>query len=58
MSNVECIVPLPGDEPAAIAIAALAQALADTNSVAIVRFVKRANSVPQLGVLTPCTYLC
>jgi ATP-dependent DNA helicase 2 subunit 2 len=52
-ADVECIVSLPGDSDAATALSALIHALAETNSVAIVRFVKRKNAPPQLGVLTP-----
>jgi ATP-dependent DNA helicase 2 subunit 2 len=53
MTTVDCIVSLPSDESAAVALSALIHALAETNRVAIVRFVKRANSAPLLGVLTP-----
>lgn len=53
MGSVDAIVPLPADDTASQAISALAQAMESAGSVAIVRFVKRANSAPQLGVLSP-----
>jgi len=57
MANVECVGPLPGDEAAATALAAIAQAMKESNSVGIVRYVKRANSAPLLGVVTPRTFI-
>jgi ATP-dependent DNA helicase 2 subunit 2 len=53
MGPVDAVVPLPADDTASEAMSALVQALENSNSVAIVRFVKRANGAPQLGVLTP-----
>jgi ATP-dependent DNA helicase 2 subunit 2 len=53
IGNAECIVPEPGDEHAAVALAALVRAMLETESVAIIRYVKRNNSVPHLGVLVP-----
>ncbi len=53
MSNVECIIPLPGDKNASVALSALIHALAETESAAIVRFVKREKAAPHLGVLLP-----
>eukprot|EP01119_Soliformovum_irregulare_P022025 TRINITY_DN7445_c0_g1_i3.p1 TRINITY_DN7445_c0_g1~~TRINITY_DN7445_c0_g1_i3.p1 ORF type:complete len:479 (+),score=143.12 TRINITY_DN7445_c0_g1_i3:105-1541(+) len=51
--NVECFVAPPGDTTAGTALSALIRALAETDSVAIVRYVKRNKSVPHLGVLHP-----
>jgi ATP-dependent DNA helicase 2 subunit 2 len=56
MGNTECMVPPPGDQNAAIAFSSLVHALLETDSVAIVRYVKRANSVPYLGVLCPLIF--
>lgn len=53
MGNVECIVPNPSDQAAGTALSALIHALAETDSVAIIRYVKRNKSVPHLGVLSP-----
>lgn len=53
LSNVEIMVPGPDNPSAATAFSALVNALAETSLVAIVRYVKRANSAPQLGVLIP-----
>eukprot|EP01102_Stenamoeba_stenopodia_P012456 TRINITY_DN3947_c0_g2_i1.p1 TRINITY_DN3947_c0_g2~~TRINITY_DN3947_c0_g2_i1.p1 ORF type:complete len:754 (+),score=228.50 TRINITY_DN3947_c0_g2_i1:208-2469(+) len=65
MGNVECIVAEPGDESAAVALSALVHALFETESVCIIRYVKRANSIPHLGVLMPhikadyeCLFYC
>jgi hypothetical protein len=54
MSGVDCVVPAPDNQVASLALSALVHALAHTGRVAIVRYVKRANSPPTLGVLTPC----
>ena len=54
MAGVDCVVPAPDDRVASMALSALVHALGNTGRVAIVRYVKRANSVPTLGVLTPC----
>eukprot|EP01126_Amoeba_proteus_P003565 TRINITY_DN11192_c0_g1_i10.p1 TRINITY_DN11192_c0_g1~~TRINITY_DN11192_c0_g1_i10.p1 ORF type:complete len:623 (+),score=149.93 TRINITY_DN11192_c0_g1_i10:2070-3938(+) len=53
MSKVEQIIPFPGDNPAAIACSALIHAMVETDSVGIVRFVKKRKATPLLGVLTP-----
>lgn len=53
MAGVDCVVPAPDDRVASMALSALVHALGNTGRVAIVRYVKRANSVPTLGVLTP-----
>eukprot|EP01104_Vermistella_antarctica_P009440 TRINITY_DN242_c2_g1_i1.p1 TRINITY_DN242_c2_g1~~TRINITY_DN242_c2_g1_i1.p1 ORF type:complete len:766 (-),score=263.58 TRINITY_DN242_c2_g1_i1:75-2372(-) len=45
--------PKVGGDEAGQALSALARALHETNSVAIVRFVKRANAAPHLGFLAP-----
>lgn len=65
LGNVECIVPEPGDGSAAAALSALAHALAETGSLAIVRYVKRNKGNPYLGCLSPhikpdfaCLYFC
>lgn len=52
-SNTELVVPYSGDSAAAQAIAALCDAMNRTGMVGIVRVVKRKNSGPILGVLTP-----
>jgi len=64
MGNVECIVPEPGDGQAAEALSALVNALAETGSYAIVRYVKRNKGNPYLCCLSPhikpdfvCLYL-
>jgi hypothetical protein len=54
MSGVDCIVPDPNSAEASSALSVLVHALLRTKRVAIVRYVKRKNSVPALGVLTPC----
>eukprot|EP01117_Protostelium_nocturnum_P014755 TRINITY_DN5645_c0_g1_i1.p1 TRINITY_DN5645_c0_g1~~TRINITY_DN5645_c0_g1_i1.p1 ORF type:complete len:726 (-),score=197.55 TRINITY_DN5645_c0_g1_i1:67-2244(-) len=53
MGTTEMVIPLPADEVAQVALSSLIHALAETESVAIVRYVKRANSIPHLGVLIP-----
>ena len=53
MGNItEVIAPDPTDSHAAIGISAIVRAMVETDSVAIVRYSKRENSV-QLGVLHP-----
>jgi hypothetical protein len=47
------MVPLRGDNHGAVAMSALVRAMLVDRSVAIVRYVKKANSEPQLGVLIP-----
>ena len=51
--SVTVVVPAPGDQPAAIALSALIHALAETDKVAVVRYVARANSAPKIGVCVP-----
>lgn len=65
MGNIDCIVSNPTDEAAGTALSALIHALAETDSVAIVRYVKRNKSAPHLGVLVPhikadyeCLFYC
>jgi ATP-dependent DNA helicase 2 subunit 2 len=53
MADTEAIVALPTDNCAATALSAIIHAMAETDSCAIVRFVKRKNAPPQLGILTP-----
>lgn len=53
MGITECISADPADPHAARALSAFIHALAETDSVAIVRFVKRAKGNPHLGVLSP-----
>ncbi|KYQ93240.1 ATP-dependent DNA helicase [Tieghemostelium lacteum] len=53
MANTEVLVSPPGDTVAESSLSALIHAMAETNQVALVRFVKKANSSPNLGVLTP-----
>jgi hypothetical protein len=52
MGKAEYVVPL-NDNHAIVAVSALVHAMAETNSVAIVRWVKRKKGAPILGVLTP-----
>lgn len=51
--TVDAIVPAAGNPSGQIGVSALATALNDTGRVAIVRYVKRKNAQPLLGVLTP-----
>ena len=53
MGNAECMVCDPNDKDAGVALAALVQAMLETDSVGIVRYVKRNRSIPHLGVLYP-----
>ena len=55
MGVVDAIVAQPGDETAFAGLSALIHALDETNRCIVARYVKRANSVPQLALLTPCT---
>ncbi|XP_065185037.1 X-ray repair cross-complementing protein 5-like [Sycon ciliatum] len=48
--SVTVVVPAPGDQHAAIAFSALVHALAETDKMAVVRYVARANSAPKIGV--------
>eukprot|EP01127_Copromyxa_protea_P011894 TRINITY_DN3045_c0_g1_i1.p1 TRINITY_DN3045_c0_g1~~TRINITY_DN3045_c0_g1_i1.p1 ORF type:complete len:657 (-),score=135.16 TRINITY_DN3045_c0_g1_i1:11-1981(-) len=52
LGRTEYVVPM-ADPHAVMAISALVHAMAETNSVAIVRWVKRNKGSPVLGVLTP-----
>jgi ATP-dependent DNA helicase 2 subunit 2 len=54
LSSVDVVVPEPDSKSASVGIASLAHALHRTQHVAIVRYVKRKNAAPILGVLTPC----
>ena len=54
MSSVDVVVPEPDHAVASLGLSALVHALIRTRRVAIVRYVKRKNAVPVLGVLTPC----
>lgn len=54
LSGVDCITAPPGDVNAESGLSAVIHALAESKRVAIVRFVKRKNAAPLLGVLTPC----
>jgi hypothetical protein len=56
MSTTDIIVPDPAAPKGAIGLSALIKGLQGEKRVAIVRFVKRKNGAPQLGVLTPCKY--
>lgn len=58
VSGVDVVVPPPGDDAGRVGLSALIHALNDTGMVALVRYVKRKNSSPILGVLTPCAYCC
>ena len=53
MKNCEVLVSKPGDEKAAIALSAFIHGMAETQSVAIVKYIKRKNSEPKLAVLVP-----
>jgi hypothetical protein len=53
MSNVEIFLPPPGQREAAVAFEALAEQMQLRSTVGIVRFVKRRNTPPLLGVLHP-----
>lgn len=52
-SNSEVVVPYSGDKCAAQGLSALCHAMTLTGMVGIVRIVKRKNSGPMLGVITP-----
>lgn len=51
--TVDAIIAPPGDRVGEFGVSALASALQETGKVAIVRYVKRKNAQPLLGVLTP-----
>ena len=53
MGCVDVIVSEPGDERAGIALTAFVRACIDTKKGIVVRFVKRNNSPPKLGLLIP-----
>lgn len=53
MSSVYAIVGEPGNAPAQKAISALARALYEKDSVALVRYVRAENGSPKLGILQP-----
>lgn len=53
MSSVYAIVGEPGNVPAQKAISALARALYEKGSVALVRYVRAENNAPKLGILQP-----
>eukprot|EP01114_Cavostelium_apophysatum_P020328 TRINITY_DN6786_c0_g1_i1.p1 TRINITY_DN6786_c0_g1~~TRINITY_DN6786_c0_g1_i1.p1 ORF type:complete len:724 (+),score=198.04 TRINITY_DN6786_c0_g1_i1:75-2246(+) len=53
MANTEMFVHDPRDPYSGPSLSALIHALAETDSVAIVRYVKRARSIPHLGFLWP-----
>jgi len=53
MGTVEIVVALKNDDVAALALSSIIHALAETNSVAIARYVKKDGSPPRLVVLTP-----
>lgn len=53
MASCYQIISEPYQEPSYLALSSLIKALAEMNKVAIVRYVFRSNSPPQLGVLLP-----
>eukprot|EP01113_Clastostelium_recurvatum_P048652 TRINITY_DN8908_c0_g1_i3.p1 TRINITY_DN8908_c0_g1~~TRINITY_DN8908_c0_g1_i3.p1 ORF type:complete len:744 (-),score=183.33 TRINITY_DN8908_c0_g1_i3:59-2119(-) len=53
LSGCEAIVPEPGDKNAATGLSSLIHALNETESVAVVRYVKRNGGAPHLGFLSP-----
>ena len=53
LSSSELVLPDPSDLHSCIGVSALAEAMAHTKSLAIVRYVKRKNAKVQLGVLLP-----
>lgn len=53
MGPTEIVVSDPRDSEASVALSALIRALAETEAVIIVRYVKKKGSAPQLGCLTP-----
>lgn len=53
MGPTEMVVSDPRDSEASAALSALIRALAETEAVMIVRYVKKKGSAPQLGCLTP-----
>ncbi|EGG24234.1 ATP-dependent DNA helicase [Cavenderia fasciculata] len=53
MGQTEVLVAPPGDQEAALALSGIIHALAETDQVIIVRFVKRSNCSPYLGYLYP-----
>eukprot|EP01094_Clydonella_sp_ATCC50884_P012155 TRINITY_DN2207_c0_g1_i1.p1 TRINITY_DN2207_c0_g1~~TRINITY_DN2207_c0_g1_i1.p1 ORF type:complete len:785 (-),score=247.92 TRINITY_DN2207_c0_g1_i1:306-2513(-) len=53
LSNSQVCVPRPLDDKAGVALSALIHALAETDSVMIVRYVKMKSSLPALGVMIP-----
>jgi len=53
ISTVDCIVAQPGDYTSALGLSALIHACYDTAKVAVVRYVKRQDANPLLGILIP-----
>eukprot|EP01132_Coremiostelium_polycephalum_P004803 gene4803-5989_t len=53
MTSTEVFVPPPGDKTAEIAFSAFVHGLAETNQVAIIRYVKKNSGSPYLGYLFP-----
>eukprot|EP00026_Physarum_polycephalum_P002636 Phypoly_transcript_02644.p1 GENE.Phypoly_transcript_02644~~Phypoly_transcript_02644.p1 ORF type:complete len:733 (-),score=115.46 Phypoly_transcript_02644:534-2660(-) len=54
LGSVECVCAEPGEMNASIALSALIHALAETDSVAIVRYVAKNSGNVKLAVLSPC----
>ncbi|GAM18435.1 hypothetical protein SAMD00019534_016100 [Acytostelium subglobosum LB1] len=65
MGSSEMLLPPPNDKPAEQALSSLIHALAETNQVGLVRYVKKNGSNPYLAYIFPhikpnyeCLYLC
>ena len=54
MAGVDVIVAEPGNERAAVALAAFVEICLMQQKVILVRFVKRNNTAPKVGILIPC----
>lgn len=54
MAGVDVVVADPGNERAAVALAAFVEICLMQQKVILVRFVKRNNTAPKVGILIPC----
>ena len=54
MSTVDCIIAEPGNELAELAMSSLIHSLYELDKIMVVRYVKRANDRPLIGICTPC----
>lgn len=53
MASVDVVVAYPGKEESARALSAFIHGMHELNKVALVRYVKRANAAPLIGILIP-----